>query len=332
MKIELRKLSDIKPYAGNPRANDGAVDAVAASIRQFGFRQPIVVDGAGVIIAGHTRWKAAQKLGLKQVPVHVAKDLTAAQVRAYRLADNKTAELADWDLVLLLPELMAVKAEGADLLGLGWTVDELQELLAPAGTEGLTDEDAVPLPGDAAITQPGDLWVLGGHRLLCGDSSKAEDVDRLLAGRPQGKHTDQRRDANGVSAESHSREVPGLRDDGERGHVLHLSWKGRDGLRSLAVPVRKAALDDPKRGESPFPGPGRPTAVHHAFGGLPVKRVSGADADELEAKTRAHAALASAPRAVAVRVTLPFPPSANEMRASEAVATTLRRLTEVSRA
>ena len=96
MKIELRKLSEIKPYPGNPRVNDAAVAAVAASIREFGFRQPIVVDEDGVIIVGHTRWKAARKLGLETVPVHVAMGLTPAQVKAYRLADNKTGELSDW--------------------------------------------------------------------------------------------------------------------------------------------------------------------------------------------------------------------------------------------
>jgi ParB/RepB/Spo0J family partition protein len=97
MKIEQWKLSEITPYENNPRQNDAAVDAVAASIKEFGFRQPIVVDTQGVIICGHTRYKAAQKLGLEKVPVHVAKDLTPAQIKAYRIADNKTADLAVWD-------------------------------------------------------------------------------------------------------------------------------------------------------------------------------------------------------------------------------------------
>ena len=97
MKIELRNVSDIKPYPGNPRHNDAAVDAVAASIKAFGFRQPIVVDSEGVIVVGHTRWKAAQKLGLPKVPVHVAIDLTPEEARAYRIADNQTATLSDWD-------------------------------------------------------------------------------------------------------------------------------------------------------------------------------------------------------------------------------------------
>src|SRR5918995_7348977 len=105
MKIEQWKLSDVKPYENNPRINDDAVDAVAASIREFGFRQPIVVDAEGVIICGHTRFKAAQKLGLEKVPVHVAKDLTPEQIKAYRIADNQTASLAEWDQELLPLEL-----------------------------------------------------------------------------------------------------------------------------------------------------------------------------------------------------------------------------------
>jgi ParB-like chromosome segregation protein Spo0J len=101
MQIELRKLANIRPYSNNPRINDEAVDAVAASLREFGFRQPIVVDAEGVIICGHTRWKAAGKLGLEQVPVHVATDLSPEQIKAYRIADNQTASLAEWDYELL---------------------------------------------------------------------------------------------------------------------------------------------------------------------------------------------------------------------------------------
>ena len=182
MKVELRDIQAIRPYEKNPRLNDQAVEAVAKSLREFGFRQPIVVDEGGVIIVGHTRWKAAQKLGLKQVPVHVAKDLTPAQVKAYRLADNQTATLAEWNYDLLPLELKDLQSLNFDLSLLGFSDTDLAELLAPPGNEGLTDEDAVPLPGDAAITKPGDLWLLGNHRLLCGDSASAADVDRLLAG------------------------------------------------------------------------------------------------------------------------------------------------------
>jgi DNA modification methylase len=182
MKIELRKLSDIKPYPQNPRVNDSAVDAVAASIREYGFRQPIVVDTEGVIIVGHTRWKAAQKLGLDKVPVHVAKDLTPAQIKAYRIADNQTNTLADWDSELLPLELHQLEALDFDLSLLGFDEDDLNKWLGGEVTEGLCDPDDVPEPPDEATTQPGDLWILGEHRLLCGDSSKSEDVDRLLDG------------------------------------------------------------------------------------------------------------------------------------------------------
>lgn len=109
MKVEAKSIDDIKPYENNPRDNDDAVDAVANSVKEFGWQQPIVVDNEGVIIAGHTRYKAAEKLGLKTVPVVVAKDLTEEQVKAYRLADNKSGELADWDMDLLNDELDQIR-------------------------------------------------------------------------------------------------------------------------------------------------------------------------------------------------------------------------------
>jgi len=182
MQIEMRKTTDIKPYDKNPRDNDAAVDAVAHSIREYGFRQPIVVDKDGVIIVGHTRLKAAQKLGLTEVPVHVAVDMTPEQIKAYRIADNKVAELATWDMELLPIELSELRGMDVDLALLGFSSEELEKILGATGTEGLTDPDAVPAPPDEATTRPGDLWILGNHRLLCGDSSKTEDVDRLLEG------------------------------------------------------------------------------------------------------------------------------------------------------
>jgi DNA modification methylase len=182
MHIEMRPLADIKPYASNPRHNDGAVDAVAASIRAFGFRQPIVVDEEGVILVGHTRYKAALKLGLEEVPVHVASGLTPAQAKAYRLADNQTATLSHWDEDKLPLELLQLQQMDFDLNLTGFSGDELMRLLGSEPDEGLTDPDAVPEPPDEPITQPGDLWLLGKHRLLCGDSSKPGDVDHLLDG------------------------------------------------------------------------------------------------------------------------------------------------------
>jgi len=179
MQVELRDIDSIRPYDKNPRIND---DAVAASLREFGFRQPIVVDADGVIICGHTRWKAARKLGLAKAPVHVAKDLTPEQVKAYRIADNKTAELAEWNMELLPIELKDLQAANVNLELLGFNEEELAKLLDGGVQEGLTDPDEVPAPPDEAITRPGDLWTLGNHRLLCGDSSKPEDVDRLLDG------------------------------------------------------------------------------------------------------------------------------------------------------
>ncbi|HBN78635.1 MAG TPA: chromosome partitioning protein ParB, partial [Planctomycetaceae bacterium] len=121
MKIEQWPIKKVKPYENNPRKNDHAVELVARSIEEYGFRQPIVVDEAGVIIVGHTRWKAANKLKLKEVPVHVATGLTEAQIRAYRIADNKTNELAEWDLDLLPLELAALGDLDYDIDVLGFT-------------------------------------------------------------------------------------------------------------------------------------------------------------------------------------------------------------------
>src|SRR5438105_1021848 len=182
MHVELRPLASIRPYERNPRVNDQAVDAVAASLRAFGFRQPIVVDEAGVIVVGHTRYKAALKLGLEEVSVHVAIGLSPAQARAYRIADNQTATLSSWDDDRLPLELAGLQGLDFDLDLTGFSAEELAELLAPAPTEGQCDPDAVPDPPDEPTTRPGDLWLLGRHRLVCGDSSKAEDVDRLLDG------------------------------------------------------------------------------------------------------------------------------------------------------
>ena len=180
--IEIRDIDSIKPYEKNPRQNDAAVDAVAASLKEFGFRQPIVVDGDGVIVCGHTRLKAAQKLGLTRVPVHVAKDLTPEQVKAFRIADNKTSDLSDWDYDILPIELSELQDSGFDLELLGFDEKELLKLMAAEPTEGLTDDDAVPEPPKEAITQLCDLWLLGEHRLLCGDLTKSDDVQRLMDG------------------------------------------------------------------------------------------------------------------------------------------------------
>jgi len=180
--VELRPIDAIRPYEANPRVNDQAVDAVAASLKEFGFRQPIVVDADSVIIVGHTRWKAARKLGLAKVPVHVATDLSPEQIKAYRIADNQTASLAEWDFDLLPIELKDLQGADYDLSLLGFDDTELAKLLDGETAEGLTDPDAVPEPPDEAITQRGDVWVLGNHRLMCGDSASQADLDLLLDG------------------------------------------------------------------------------------------------------------------------------------------------------
>jgi DNA modification methylase len=184
MQVETWAIDRVIPYPGNPRINDGAVAAVSKSLALFGWRQPIVVDEQGVIVVGHTRHKSALKLGYTEVPVHVAKDLTAEQARAYRIADNQTASISEWDLEQLTSELLALKEVNFDLDVIGFTPEDLSRYLSPGGIDGLCDPDEVPEPPDDPITQPGDLWVLGNHRVLCGDSSKAIDVDRLMGGLP----------------------------------------------------------------------------------------------------------------------------------------------------
>jgi DNA modification methylase len=182
MYVEMRKITDITPYANNPRRNAQAVEAVARSIAEFGFRQPIVVDEQGVIVVGNTRYLAAAHLGLEEVPVHVATGLTPAQIKAYRIADNKTAELAEWDPERLVQELADLQKLNFDLDVVGFSPQELEALLDTDVTQGLADPDHVPEPPDQPVTQPGDLWLLGEHRLLCGDAGSIPDVDRLLDG------------------------------------------------------------------------------------------------------------------------------------------------------
>jgi DNA modification methylase len=184
MQVILRALASIRPYENNPRLNDAAVDAVAASIRAFGFLQPIVVDEEGVILAGHTRYKTALKLGLETAPVLVAAGLAPAEAKAYRLADNQAAALSHWDGDKLALELAELQGMDFELNLTGFSADELLRLLGSETNEGQADPDAVPEPPDEATTQPGDLWLLGKHRLLCGDSCKPQDVDRLLDGSP----------------------------------------------------------------------------------------------------------------------------------------------------
>jgi DNA modification methylase len=183
MDITTLPIEKLIPYARNPRRNERAIATVAASLKEFGFRQPIVVDEAMVILAGHTRLEAARQLGLKTVPVHVARGLTPAQARAYRLLDNRSSENAEWDEALLGLELDDLQLEGFDLSLTGFDDVELDRLLrGQDGTGARDDEDDVPETPEHPITRRGDLWVLGSHRLLCGDSTVATDVERVLGG------------------------------------------------------------------------------------------------------------------------------------------------------
>ncbi len=214
MQIELRPIDSIKPYDRNPRVNEPAVDAVAESIKAFGFRQAIVVDEHGVIICGHTRYKAALKLGLQQVPVHVAVDLPPDKVKAYRIADNKSAELSDWDYNLLPVELGELQEMNYDLASLGFSEEELAKILDTGIKEGLTDPDQIPEPPDDAITQLGDTWVLGQHRLHCGDATTGAMAELLQGQQAHLMFTDPPWNVGiGTDSNPRHRQRPGLMND-----------------------------------------------------------------------------------------------------------------------
>lgn len=178
-RIELRSINELAPYAKNPRTHsDAQVDQIAASILQFGLNNPILVDTKLGIIAGHGRLLAARKLGLDRVPVVILDHLTEAQKRAYIIADNKLALNAGWDEELLRSELAELRDADFDIGVIGFSDEELEDLLAEEPAAGLTDENACPAPPAEPVSQPGDLWLCGApprqHRVLCGDSTSAE--------------------------------------------------------------------------------------------------------------------------------------------------------------
>lgn len=175
MQLINKKISDLKEYENNPRDNTAAVDAVANSIKEFGFKVPIIVDGNNIIIAGHTRFKAAISLGLEEVPCIVANDLTLEQVKAFRLADNKVGEIASWDLDKLKLELENI--DGLDMSLFGFEVDvEPDEVYE----DDFDPNEHIP---ETPFSQIGDVYILGNHRLTCGDSAKEEDIKRLVDGK-----------------------------------------------------------------------------------------------------------------------------------------------------
>lgn len=177
---KARKVQELIPYARNARTHsDAQVAQIAASIREFGFINPVIVDGEAGIIAGHGRVLAARKLGLTEVPTLEVSHLTDAQRKAYVLADNKLALNAGWDNDLLKVELTELSEDGFDLSLIGFDADELGSLLAEK-TEGLTDPDEVPEVPVEPVSRPGDVWVLGNHRIICGSSTDAYAVETLL--------------------------------------------------------------------------------------------------------------------------------------------------------
>src|ERR687892_822539 len=184
LQIAWRPLGELIPYARNPRTHsDGQVAQIAASMVEFGWTNPVLVDGACGIIAGHGRVLAARKLGLDRVPVIELAHMSEAQKRAYVLADNQLALNAGWDEALLRLELANLSDLGFDLKLIGFAEGELERLLAGNSRTGLTEDDDAPALPEQAITQPGHLWLLGEHRLLCGDATVLADVERVLDGR-----------------------------------------------------------------------------------------------------------------------------------------------------
>ncbi len=182
MKIELADLSSIKPYENNPRKlSETAIEKVAMSLKEYGFRQPIVVDKNRVIVAGHTRYRASKKLGLKHVPVSIIDNLTDEQINAYRIADNRTAEESEWDSELLKMEIKELEAKDFKLDLLGFNDEQLNDILFEE-KQGLTDEDEVPEAPEEPVSKLGDIWKLGDHRVMCGDSSLKENKTKLLNG------------------------------------------------------------------------------------------------------------------------------------------------------
>jgi DNA modification methylase len=182
LQIELLQIEKLIPYANNARNNEKAVDKVAASIKEFGFRNPIIIDKNNEIIAGHTRLLAAKKLGLKEVPTIRADDLTAEQVKAFRIADNKTAEYSEWNFELLAQELEELKLADYDLSLTAFDLSEcekLLDLLKEVNNRNKDDDFDIELP-EEPVTKRGDIWLLGKHRLMCGDACSESDVAALM--------------------------------------------------------------------------------------------------------------------------------------------------------
>lgn len=182
LKVEYRKVADLIPYARNARTHsDEQVSRIAGSIQEFGWTNPILVDGTNGILAGHGRLAAARKLGMSEVPVIELAGLSKTQKRAYILADNKLALDAGWDDELLKVELEELKLEGVELDDIGFSSEELDDLLTVDDSDD-SDEPDIPEPKPDPVSKRGDVWTLGVHRVMCGDSCSATDIPKLVGG------------------------------------------------------------------------------------------------------------------------------------------------------
>lgn len=179
LNVEYMKTETLIPYINNPRKNDKAIDMVAGSIKEFGFKNPIIVDKDNIIVAGHTRYEASKKLGIGELPVIKADDLTEKPIKAFRIADNKTAEFAEWDM-----DLLALELEGLEDIFTGFEAVELEDIM---GTDEVLEDDFDEEEAleEAAVpfSLRGDVWLLGSHRLMCGDSTNEEDTKKLMDGK-----------------------------------------------------------------------------------------------------------------------------------------------------
>ena len=185
MKVTEVNINLIKPYNDNPRVNEDAIEVVQKSLQEFGFQQPLVLDKNYEIIVGHTRFNASKRLGLKEVPCVIAENLSKERIKAYRIMDNKSAEFASWNYGLLTKEMTDLLQADYDLDFTGFTDEELADLgldfdLDEFAEEGLTDEDEAPALENEPITKLGDVWVLGNHRIMCGDSASIDNIDKLM--------------------------------------------------------------------------------------------------------------------------------------------------------
>jgi DNA modification methylase len=262
-KVERRKVSELIPYIRNSRTHsDKQVAQIAASIREWGWTMPILIDEVGNVIAGHGRIMAAQKLGIEDVPCMTATGWSEAKRRAYVVADNKLALNADWDNEMLGLEFAELKDMGFDLELTGFDLGEIDALFPQPETAGLTDEDAVPEVPEQPVTVDGDVWLLGRHRLMCGDSTSIDAVERLMNGRKADMvFTDP---PYGVSYE-------GGHNKKKRGQIIADSLAGDD-LTGLFYGALTAALSVTKDGAAFYVwyASGKSVETYSALANLPL--------------------------------------------------------------